>query len=120
MQYPCYVKKIIVLLAFVGTVQLGLASAPGHIIQPIDNESLVHQTQQPHKPKCQDGHQESSITIKYLKYLTLAKVIYEEKAKEQKLPMPGIVVDDVIVMLHDTPRSLYTRTTPLYLERSPG
>lgn len=120
MQYPCYVKKIIALLAFVCTIQFGFASIPCQPIQRPEAKLLMHASQKPNKSGLQDGHQESSITLKYLKYLSLAKAIYEEKAQQQKLSMPGIVVDDVIVMLHDTPHSLYSKTTPLHLERSPG
>lgn len=122
MQYPRYVKKITLLLALVGAVQLGFAFAPSHIIQPLEASLLREQVEchEPRKSGLRDGQLESSITHKFLKYLPLAKAIYEEKGQQQKILMPGIVVDDVIVMLHDTPQSLYTKTDPLSLERSPG
>ena len=122
MQYFCFGKKIGLWLVFICLVQLGFARTVVPVLKPLDGKQIACQTesQQPQRSGLQAGDLESSIQLKHLKYVPLTKIIYEETKRHHKLLLPGVVVDDVIVMLHDAPHSLYTKTSPPGLERSPG
>lgn len=122
MKYLCFGKKSSLLLALICLVQFGFANTLDHSFEPQDSKLIVIQedSQHPQKTGLQHGHLESSIRLKSQKYAPLTKTIYEVRKKQPALYLPSIVVDDVIVMLHDTPHSLYTKTSRSNLERSPG
>ncbi len=62
----------------------------------------------------------SSIQRMSQKYLPLSRTLLQE-SKQKELPiLPSIVVDDVIVMVHDQPNPFYSKGMSHHFERSPG
>ncbi len=114
MKYFGFGKKIGLLLVGICLVHFTFA-APA-----LSKETYKPESQVPVKQSLQYDHQESSIEVIKLKYAPLTEVIYEARKKQEKLLLPSIVVDDVIVMLQDSPHSLYSKTSRLHYERSPG
>lgn len=66
------------------------------------------------------GYFTSSIQRMSQKYLPLSRSLLQE-AKQKELPsLPSIVVDDVIVMVHDQPNPFQLKGMSHHFERSPG
>lgn len=122
MKYFGFGKKIGLLLVWMGLVHFGFAAEATYAVEvpALAQETYKPESQFPAKQVLRHGHQESSIEIIRLKYAPLTEVIYEAHKKKEKILLPSIVVDDVIVMLQDTPHSLYTKISRPHYERSPG
>lgn len=122
MKYFGFGKKISLLLVWICLVHFGFATETTYSIEAplLEKETYQPERQSPAKSVLQHGHQESSIELIRLKYAPLTDVIIEANEKQEKLLLPSIVVDDVIVMLHDSPHSLYSKTSRPRYERSPG
>ncbi len=122
MKYFGFGKKIGLLLVWICLVHFSFAAEASYSIEilHLTKETYKPESQFPAKSTLQDQHQESSIEFIRLKYAPLTEVIYEANKKQEKILLPNIVVDDVIVMLQDSPHSLYSKTSRPYYERSPG
>ena len=122
MKYFGFGKKICLLLVWICLVHFGFAA--GTMYSPTaptqEQDTYKPESQFPAKHSLRQAHQERSIEIIRLKYAPLTEVIYEVQKKQEKILLPNIVVDDVIVMLQDRPHSLYTKHSRPHLERSPG
>ncbi|NRB48047.1 MAG: hypothetical protein HRU41_10275 [Saprospiraceae bacterium] len=122
MKYFGFGKKISLLLVWICLVHFGFAAETTYSIEAplLEKETYKPESQSPAKSALQHGHQESSIDLIRLKYAPLLELIIEADKKQEKILLPSIVVDDVIVMLQDSPHSLYSKTSRPPYERSPG
>ncbi|MBX2877394.1 MAG: hypothetical protein KTR30_35055 [Saprospiraceae bacterium] len=122
MKYFGLGKKISLLLVWICLVHFGFAASPTYSIETptLATETYKPESQVPAKQVLRHGHQESTIELIRLKYAPLTEVIYEVRKKQDGILLPNIVVDDVIVMLQDSPHSLYSKTSRPPYERSPG
>lgn len=122
MKYFGYGKKIGLILVWICLVHFGFAAGTTHALEApaIEKETYKPQSQFPAKQALRYDHQESSIEVIKSKYAPITEAIYEARKKQEKILLPSIVVDDVIVMLQDSPHSLYSKSSRLHYERSPG
>lgn len=114
MKYFGFGKKISLLLVGICLVHF-IVAAPA-----LSKETYKPESQVPVTQGLQYDHQESTIEVIKLKYAPLTEVIHEVRKKKEKLLLPSIVVDDVIVMLQDSPHSLYSKSSRQHYERPPG
>lgn len=122
MKYLGFGKKIGLLLVWICLAHFTFAAGTTYSLETpaLERETYQPASQVPVKQALNYEHQESSIEVIKLKYAPLTEVIYEVRKKQEKILLPSIVVDDVIVMLQDAPHSLYSKSSRLHYERSPG
>lgn len=122
MQYIQRGKKLSLLLAF--CCFFGFSYGHNQVLD-IKLQPLQYST--PHLSKNKvlviglwQGYFASSIQRMGQKYLPLSRSLLQV-SKQKELPsLPSIVVDDVIVMVHDRPNPFYIKGMSHHLERSPG